>query len=880
MAQDHWDDLNDYAIKKREVEDYSGQLRDIEEERDEVLKQFSQSRLLMKPVAQSALKLVSGLRDIFYKKAKAKNADKVYQINLGDLQYFVPNQFDVSLSDLSISVQDIKKNEDGSLSIEVAECSLNLEIITLDGLRYGPVKVFGGFDLTIKKPISEDLSELLGCYFVSLPGKIAKIAKKYSKLMKLDDDENKEAKKTVAKKEEAEGNPFAGITRISDLVDLNISALKVDGVNSSAHSLLSKAGIDPALTLLAPGLEGMRNFVDKQKMKEAESGLVELKNEINRRKKSQRQREQLIKTMEDHASQLFDDFNETKQSVKKIYFYRIENARKVFERRYKSYGNRLLEREEELQQKSEAVEALKKKAVHEGEWLRFVRNVSDVFMSLRAAATNKKKSTSFSLAHRIGENTSQGGSASSRLESLKGQATLVHLDENKALHLHLSGLTSKPSTSVEKDSASPETSGIALKINPPAGKLMHRLLTVDFPFDLEKIKGVVDLFAEVAPPGSQVSPIEKLNQMVEVSSFGSLRSEQERELIIGFLESIGAKRERASQLVAHLKLEEKKPEPVPLVTTQSVAEQAAQPEEASVAGDNTLAPVIKTIPDEHAGEESPVPSREEATNTDMLDAAPQEEFNAAGPAMEDAVEDEGAAGETDLEGAASEAGLGLSAKRADMIDNTVVGEALSGIELSTSESQPLNNPRIEKFLEQAALRSDSQASPSKDTEGSISEQISSTSEAPVLEETISEQEPTTEIAQVTKPVASLPIKKLRALIEVTQKIQGRQAKAHFHITSSLPALFDKLSWFTRLFIGSPDLEIEVSANVDGGEADLAEPVLTVKNGNPLRRFLVNRWLRKAMHKKAIAMSVDYQGKKEKLSLSRRLDFGRKNRNVR
>lgn len=121
-------------------------------------------------------KLLGGLRKVYQESREHGTTDRSFELNLGDIKLVQSGQGSLSAKEIKLIINEFSQNTDGSLTLELDECSASS--VVANDTPLGAVKLTG-IRLTVDPPLSQQLHEVMTCGFHKLPGKLSAMAKQY-----------------------------------------------------------------------------------------------------------------------------------------------------------------------------------------------------------------------------------------------------------------------------------------------------------------------------------------------------------------------------------------------------------------------------------------------------------------------------------------------------------------------------------------------------------------------------------------------------------------------------------------------------------------------------------------------------------------------------
>ena len=795
------------------------------------LEQFShqteQSRALTKAGVHAGAKVIGGMRNVYQPDPASDSQAKVSIMHLGDLKMEDQGHYSVSLQDMSIAIEQFQRNKDGSVTLNVAECSAKCTALDKNGDVTGPVRFSGGLKVTVKEPLAELVDQLMKCSLVKLP----------FRLKGMTADFEKRAQKAL-------GDLNGKKPDIRDFIDFEISALNIDDEEAEqVHNILSRQGIDIILHLLNPVVSSYKDMADDKLKTSMKAGSSTLNLEIQRREKRISRLEGLASQMEADLGTLSDQDNKSMLRDKSILREMLSNKLSQLKYEMSRAHQSLVEYRAagDVFQKRMLVNEKWRKS-DRNEWVEGYTNLSHVLLALREAESKATEASPVVLKCPL-QRIPLGAMAHLDVVGMEASITGVDLDESGALTVSVPEMKARLAFENDLTSETRDTpvtlKGLKITIEPPLGTFIRDTLKLDFPLDVRRIQKLNELMSEIWPStdhqahGKQTQE-PKLDELLHLNfddvsitrhgeeTFSSEGFETDKDVLSDAASQLlGAKVESDSyeQLMGKL-FKPESPEFKKLMHFLAMSVMGAKGEVRTPHVPETL-----NLPEEDATA-SPLSRSDSGIEVvQVSDTTSVQDL----PLTE------------------------------ELMSEIVVPEiSVTSLPETEITAEPTVVPTPVLDTEQDSLNVDELS-------------LETVNPAPLMDSVPEE------VTDFEKDAVNVSIEKLETITaEELRSTEGikpsfildkdNKPKAVFELQTNLDNLLGKISWFWKLLIGSRSVDLEVTTIRSRRGVELQDPIVHVKKAGVIRRYAVNRLLKAAMRKRRVSLVVDYSGDKRRIDL--------------
>ncbi|KEQ15057.1 hypothetical protein [Endozoicomonas numazuensis] len=817
------DSLHRELIELEATESWYGAQQDLRRSQlDQFDHQTKQMRTLIKEGVHAGAKVIGGLRNVYQPDPDSASKSEVRVMNLGDLKIEDQGHYSVSLQDMSVAIERFQRNEDGSVTLNVAECSAKCTALDQCGNVTGPVRFQGGLKVTVKEPLAELIDQLMQCSLVRLPFCLKGMTADFEK-----------------KAQKALGHLNGKKPDIRDYIDFEVSALNIDDEESGRiQSILSRQGVEIILNLLNPVVSSYKDMADDKLQAGIKAGSATLSLETQRREMKMDRLGGLIKSMEADINLLSGDKVVLRESLNES----VIQLKGELARAQESLGQYANARDG-LEKRMRVNEKWRKS--ERNEWVEGYTNLSNVLLALREAVNSTSDANPVTLKCPL-QRIPLGAMAHLDIEGLEVSISSVDLDEAGILTISIPEMKARLSFENDLTSETRDTpvtlKGLRIKIEPPLGLFVRDTLKLDFPLDVRRLQKLNELMTEIWPSME--------NSAVNNGTDAHAKDPKLNELLHLNIEDVSISRDGTEECCS----DEYE------VDRQALSQSSSQLLGTEVKADSyeqIMGQLLKPDSSEFKklmhflamsvmGVKGALPISDEPKVVSL----PDEEAISISSGMDSGIE-------VDLENETE------SIQSVPVIDSSSIEESLPNIpDASFLEGGSIvESTTIPPTVPEMHQESLDMAESSSNTDMAI--QVNG---AVAEDKTFFEQDMVQISVENIEVITTEELRSTEGLHPSFIFDQNNMPKAVFELQTNLDTLFGKISWFWRLLIGSMSVGLEVQTTQSRRGVELQNPRVRIKNGGIIRRFAVNRLLKTAMKKRRVSLAVDYSGEKRKIGL--------------
>ncbi|WP_153301759.1 hypothetical protein [Endozoicomonas arenosclerae] len=792
------------------------------------LEQFNhktdQTRQLTEAAAYAGAKFIGGLRQVYQSDPSEKASEKVRLMKLGDLKMADQDHYEVSVQDLGVAIETFHRNEDGTVTLHIAECSGRCTALNKNGDVTGPVRLNGGMKVVIKEPLAELVDQLMKCSLLKLPFRVQGMTEEF----------DKRAKKVI---QDLNGKK----PEMQDYIDFEVSALNIDDEETQqVNSILSRQGVNIILELLNPVVSSFKGMADDQLQTRMSTQSATLTFEAEKRRNQIGRFEEVIHQLEDDIAHVSSD--DSHSALKAELIKTLEELKQE-----KQLASTKQNENDEVNKIYKSLIAVNDKwrKSDRNEWVEGYTNLANAFLTLRDAESHATEADPVVLKCPM-QRIPIGRFAHLDVEGMEAAITGVELDESGNLTISIPEMKGRLlfENDVSGDSRVFPVSlkGGQIRVMSPLGTFIRDTLKLDFPLDVRRVQKLSAMLSDLWPAEDQTKA-----RSAATTKGKDPRIDELLQLNFGDVMLVRDGEEYCSESY------EVDPEELAKTSTQLLGGEVKAGSFEEVIGKLFKPETLEFRKLMHflAMSVLGVQGEQRAPDTSEIVLEPEEDA------------------------------LSVSSSSGD---SGVVSDFDSDSELETTHVETLPISEVSVVEELVSIEtlldepSEVLVEPVKVSEITLQEHesIASTVKAPIEKEpevrvdetaTLFEEEA---VHVTTEVMEALTVEELRSAEGLSDNPSfildtDNTAKAVFELKTNLDQLFGKLSWFWKFLMGSSaDLEVMVPKTKRGVE--LGNPIVRLKKAGAIRRFAVNRLLKSAMKKRRVTLAVDYSGEKKRIGL--------------